>query len=367
MLFTTGSFTALVALSPFVLSAIAGPLEYRQEDSSPSTTDTAITEGPTVALVQTVINGTTTTVEVEIPTPTESDSESASATVTGDRSETAEPELTASPTPRPTNAPLVSTDESIRCTDPNAKPFCQPTNNTEVYVGKIYYVTWNPAFFNDNSTVAIALNFDNSSQTQAWQSREVPHSDGFATVKMEGKWLNGYTRFNLTFLAVQFEDGRDEVATWFTGPTVELRHEPPSHYPPPPENHIDPNDMGLKVGLPIGLGGLFLVMFGLLFGMRKTRTIGLGNIMSRNRGYASGKSRRQRLGMGKKGAIRLQEREVSREHQYRDDLPSPPRGEFGQPQGGYARDEDLGSLVGTPTEEGRNAFRAEIERQRTGR
>jgi hypothetical protein len=134
------------------------------------------------------------------------------------------------------------------------------------------------------------------------------------------------------------------------GPMITLEYEPPKHIPPPPKNSIDKT--GLMIGLPVGLGFVGLVVIGLFIGMRKNRVIGIGNIMGRrNRGYGSGKSRRQRLGLGKKGAIALEERSVS------------------GPRYGHARGDSLGSLVsddGRPAAPGSNVFRDEIQRQRTG-
>lgn len=78
----------------------------------------------------------------------------------------------------------------------------------------------------------------------------------------------------------------------------------------------------------------------------------------RNRGYGVGKSRRQRLGLGKKkGAIRLDDREQQANSQFRD---APTHG----------RGDSLGNLAGDdeirPAPRG-NQFRDEIRRQQTGR
>jgi hypothetical protein len=133
-----------------------------------------------------------------------------------------------------------------------------------------------------------------------------------------------------------------------------LENEPPHHYPAPPKNKLEKS--GLYIGLPIGLAFVVLVVVGLFIGMRKNRVIGVGNIMGRrNKGYGVGKSRRQRLGLGKKaGAIRLEERGVP---QYSD---AP----------GHGQRDSLGSLVsddGARPAAGTNHFRDEIDRQRTGR
>lgn len=113
------------------------------------------------------------------------------------------------------------------------------------------------------------------------------------------------------------------------------------------------------IGLPVALAFVALVILGLFYGMRKHRTIGLGNIMSRKRGYGSTKSRRQRLGLGKKGGIHLDEVDVPPEQQYRDNDMQPPRRDL------HTRQESLGSLVGS--DDGRGAFRNEVRRQQDAR
>ena len=102
------------------------------------------------------------------------------------------------------------------------------------------------------------------------------------------------------------------------------------------------------------------------------RVIGLGNVMGRRKGYGIGKSRGERLGMGRKGAIKLQERDggngalLDAQTSFRDDT-----FDFEQDRT-RRRDSDLGSLVGTPTRPefgnsagggGSNVFRSEMERQ----
>lgn len=161
----------------------------------------------------------------------------------------------------------------------------------------------------------------------------------------------------MTFTAINFvKDDPKQNSKAYDGPMITLTNEPPRHYAPPPVNSI--NKEGLIIGLPIGLGFVVLVAVGLFFGMRKHRTIGLGNIMGRrNRGYGVGKSRRQRLGLGKKGAIRLEEREGAPMPHYSEEH-------------GHARGDSLGSLVsddGIRPTPGGNHFRDEVQRQRTGR
>jgi hypothetical protein len=161
--------------------------------------------------------------------------------------------------------------------------------------------------------------------------------------------------YNLTFRAQYYNKATPEKeANVYDGPMFTLENEPPNHYPPPPKNKLD--KQGLYIGLPIGLVFVAVVVIGLFIGMRKNRVIGVGNIMGRrNRGYGAGKSRRERMGLGKKGAIRLEERKAV--PQYSDAR-------------GHSRSDSLGSLVsddGIRPAPGTNHFRDEIDRQRTGR
>ena len=121
--------------------------------------------------------------------------------------------------------------------------------------------------------------------------------------------------YNLSFRALNFRlSDPSAKLDAFDGPMVTLQNAPVEHYPPSETTKFD--KLGLMIGLPVSLGFVCLVVFGLMFGMRKNRTIGIGNIMGRNRGYGARKSKRQRLGLGKKGAIRLEERDNG--PQYRD-------------------------------------------------
>ena len=217
-------------------------------------------------------------------------------------------------------------------------------------------VTWDPDFFPINSTVTVKLQYANDSQQEAWSSSALDVSWGVATVTMDAAWLQGYSQYNLTFVALDFEPGMpNKVATPYAGPLITLTRAPPNHYKPP--SHTKVNKDGLVIGLPVGLGMCTLVVVGLFFGMRKHRTIGLGNIMGRRgkAGYGVAKSRRQRLGLSKKGAIRLQDRD-----ERAPTMPPPV-------PGAHARGDSLGSLVSDGKPPRGNQFRDEIARQQGGR
>ncbi|KAF2446742.1 hypothetical protein P171DRAFT_429702 [Karstenula rhodostoma CBS 690.94] len=95
----------------------------------------------------------------------------------------------------------------------------------------------------------------------------------------------------------------------FDGPEITLQYEHPHHLPSGPKTST--NRAGLFIGLPLSLGLVVVVVAGLFIGMLRQRVIGIGNIIGRrNHGYGVGKSRRRRLGIAKKRAIRLEEIEL---------------------------------------------------------
>jgi hypothetical protein len=349
-------------------------MKLASPSTSSSMSSSSSSSTQTAALVQTTISGKATTVDVSIPTTTASDgkpTDFASSTDTASTSTSA--------TSTPANAPLPASSNFPQCNDAKAAPFCLPENNTQVYIGETYYVTWNSEFFSSpNASITVILQAKNSSNTQTWSSDRIPNAMGYATVTMQKEWLGSdlVNTNNLTFVASEYDSDSDKKASFFDGPNVILMNKPAEHLPPPPPTKA-PNKLGLMLGLPIGLGFTAFVVVGLCIGMRKHRQIGLGNIMSRNRGYVSRKSRRQRLG-GKTGNIRLEDREVLPEQGYRDEdeIRPAPRQDFAYSQpntsgNAHARDISLGSLVSegddrteVRQQQSGNAFRQEIAKQK---
>jgi len=232
----------------------------------------------------------------------------------------------------------------------------------------IRIVTWNADYYPINSTITIELDYVNASGggAVAWSSPKTLNNYGYVTMTMDSAWLRGQPRNNLTLYIIQLDPTPDQSAHAKQGPIVSLINKPVQHYAPSPPTK-PPGKLGLLVGLPVVLGVFVFVLFGLFIGMRKHRKIGLGSVMGSRKGYGVGKSRRQRV--GKKGAIRLGEREVGApDTGFRDE---PTRGvELQQRQ--HTREESLDDLVSSPTEQinprrHENAFRDEISRQRTGR
>ncbi|KAF2800502.1 hypothetical protein K505DRAFT_190800, partial [Melanomma pulvis-pyrius CBS 109.77] len=181
----------------------------------------------------------------------------------------------------------------------NKNPFCLPSNESTLFYDKTYYATWDPLSFPTNSTVVVQIQLSNDTTQQVWSSGKTDNSWGFVAVETKKEWMQGYSMYNLTFHLLNYEPAAPErAASTLDGPVITLTNEPPNHYKAPPFNKV-PNKEGLLIGLPVTLGFLLIVIVGLYFGMRKHRTIGLGNIMGRRRGYGVGKSKRQRLGLGK--------------------------------------------------------------------
>ncbi|KAK8220458.1 hypothetical protein IWZ01DRAFT_7154 [Phyllosticta capitalensis] len=295
-----------LTVAAYAVIASASQLDRRAEDSASTSTSVANASVPTVTLIETKIRGQLTTIEVPLPT------DAASATTTES-------------SPGPTNTlGLEPIKDFPRCRDKNVTPFCLPTNNSDLYYYETYYVTWNPIFFPKYSNVTIFLNWANDSQKQAWRSDSIDNRIGATSVTMKKEWLQGYTAYNMTFFAQVFDTDADKTASYYHGPTVQLVAKPP-HYKSPGQTSKKPDGLGLKLGLPISLGFFCLMVFGLFFYMRKHRTIGLGNVMGRRRGYAGGKSRGQRMGWRKRDDISLQESELLGVERYTDDPPPAPR------------------------------------------
>lgn len=137
-----------------------------------------------------------------------------------------------------------------------------------------------------------------------------------------------------------------------------VTNQPPVYYHQPPTPA--PTGKDLYIALPAAFGFILLCVVGGCLINRKHRKIGIGNVMGCRKGYGVGKSRSQRLGLGKKKgeAIHLQEQELGPDSRYQD-FPD----EEGHRSRRRDRDSDLGSLVESPTEHRRNYFRDEMRRQ----
>ncbi|KAI9849075.1 MAG: hypothetical protein M1838_000276 [Thelocarpon superellum] len=239
-----------------------------------------------------------------------------------------------------------------------------------------------------NSTILIELNYVNTNGggLQAWESPKTENNYGFISVTMDDNWRQGNSMNNLTFTMVELDPTADARAKTIGGPTVALIQKPPTYPQPSPPTQA-PNKLGLMVGLPVTLGSLVMIMLCLYVSTRKTRRIGLGNVMGRRRGYGVGKSRRQRLRTGRVrgGAIRLSDDEEdggipshgrsTGDGDFRDEPNrgvelSRRRGATSTPtnhQHGRSDSLGLGSLVGSPGgTEGEDGELGDDERERRG-
>ncbi|KAF4636852.1 hypothetical protein G7Y89_g1226 [Cudoniella acicularis] len=246
--------------------------------------------------------------------------------------------------------------------DGDFAPFCKPDNGSSVYVGETYYVTWDTNFFAEkNATVIVLANYVNQTGgVQAFASKITVNAYGFISWTIDSAWLQGLSSNNLTLFINPLNPIANEP-TSFTGPTLQVTNRPAEYYRQPQTQA--PKGQSLYIALPTVFGFIILCVCGGYIINRKHRKIGLGNVMGRRKGYGVGKSRTQRLGLGKKksGAIRLQDQDLAAGPQYRD---GPAVHDDGYGAGRARADSDaLGSLASTPTEERTNYFRDELHRQ----
>jgi hypothetical protein len=229
-------------------------------------------------------------------------------------------------------------------------------------------VTWDINYFAEkNATVLIQANYVNASDggPQAFQSPITANYKGFYAWTIDKSWLKGQSSNNVTLYLYPSNPAANEPQS-LTGPTVMVTNRPAEYYRQP--KTPAPKGQTLYIALPAVFGAIILLVCGTHLWNRKNRRIGLGNVMGRRKGYGTGKSRAQRLGLRKNkndGGIRLREQELTADGQYRD---VPEDRDTTRAVGRARADSDaLGSLAGSPTEERANYFRDEIRRQEQSR
>ena len=184
---------------------------------------------------------------------------------------------------------------------------------------------------------------------------------------MDGEWLNGQTRNNLSIWIDSVEP--DGSHTQVHGPVVALISRPtpsasPSGTPAPasPAPHKSSNKLGMEIGIPIGLAFLFALFFGLFLGTRRS---------VRGRGYIANRTRSLR-GHGNAQLSGDEFRTARRRGEsFKDE---PVQDVELQPRRGHVREDSIGAFMGSPTSgpqgdgprQETNAFRAELARQRAG-
>ncbi|OBT81532.1 hypothetical protein VE02_09558 [Pseudogymnoascus sp. 03VT05] len=341
-----GFSVALLGLASFAPSALAVP-GYRRDNSGLEPYITVNPDGAasTVTPVATTINGIATTINA-----------SPSATTTGAGAQE-------------TQAGGSSFDVCHNKDGPSA-PFCVPTNGTHLEPRSTYYITWDTSAFPGNASVFVLGNYLNASVggEQAFQSLTLSGSRGWYALNVLEAWKQK-SKENYIDLFLASATGGERLA----GPRIAIGTAPEEVEFKPTQA---PKGPALYIALPAVFGFIILCVCGGFWWNRHARVIGLGNVMGRRKGYGIGKSRGERLGMGRKGAIKLQEREglaggpLDAQTSFRDDT-----FDMEQEQNrARRRDSDLGSLVGTPTRPefgngvgggagGSNVFRSEMERQ----
>ncbi|KAG9230169.1 hypothetical protein BJ875DRAFT_472945 [Amylocarpus encephaloides] len=338
---------SLIATAFLSNSASAKAVPRAENELNPwVSVDASGTPVATITPVLTTVNGVASTIS---PAPT-----SISTSQTDKK-----------PTPTSHSVPTATGGGSFEvCNNQNGQfaPFCKPDNSSSVYVGETYYVTWDTRFFTlKNASVLIQANYVNQTDggKQAFQSPPTTNAFGFYGWTIDKEWLRGLDSNNVTLFFVPLNPTAKEPQS-FQGPTLEVTNRPKEYYHPPPTKL--PSGAELYIALPTVFGFIVLCVVGGFFWNRSHRKIGLGNVMGR-RGYGVGKSRTQRLGLGRKkrdGAILLREQELRSGPQYTD---TPEQNDYPRARGHARGDSDaLGSLAGTPTEERTNYFRDEMAR-----
>ncbi|CAN8101475.1 unnamed protein product [Discula destructiva] len=287
--------------------------------------------------------------------------------------------------------------------DGDYSPFCEPTKNSSLYAGTTYYVTWDSSVLTNTTTVSVVGTYLNSTTGEAGDT-------AFTSDEIKAKWSyyawtpnSGYLSHgtgkavNVTLALNALSADGDDITKTYTGPTV-LVTKAPSYQQPAP---TVPSGAALYIALPTVLGFCLVMVFGVCLWNRKTRKIGLGNVMSRSRhGYGLAKSRAKRMTMTMKGGVggrkakkqaaamenirmleNLPEDQIyrdepaqfdgERKYKYDRDAQELKVGGGGRGRGrGHARthSEGLDSLAAESPTDGRvNVFREEMDRQQRHR
>lgn len=297
------------------------------------------------------------------------------------------------PAPSATNKHTQGAFARCNNLDGENAPLCDPAPSAVLFENSIYYVTWDPDFFNGtnnddipaNSTIEISMRMDYLNRTtekeypdynnlEEWQDNDfekldetdrVPATWGFIPFHVKKQHFKGPRPHNITVTLLMNEKGsRDRNETSIALPLVLDKHTKPSGEE---NNKVENRD--LIIALPTVFGAIIFLLVGVCLWNRKTRRIQLGNIMSRTRnGYTGRKARRMNKDAG---SIRLEEQNAAAAplYEYRDDA-----GPMGPERRRMSRrDSDLGSLAGSPVTPGfedqgtvggqENAFRDELRRQ----
>lgn len=271
--------------------------------------------------------------------------------------------------PNPTASGKSGQGAFARCfnQDGDNAPFCDPRPNSTLLKGKTYYITWDPDYFNKttqssgNSTltqeVYVRMDYYNHTDDSLIKVKDFDRSPaawGFFPLTIEKSFFKQkFSAHNITLTLYTHVNGSSEKT--FTDP-IYLNLAEPSL--PDPESPSVPHGKTLSIALPTVFGAIILLVIGGCIWNRKSRRIGLGNVMSRNRNGYTGRKQRRVFGR-KDNGIQLDSRDM------------PPPGDYSDAPNRPRRDsEGLGSLAGSPVDanfnrgaDGRNVFRDEMDRQ----
>ena len=224
-------------------------------------------------------------------------------------------------------------------------------------------MTWDTSLFEDgaNNTVLVynvdAAGLKSPTTAKILASLNATNYQGSVFLNMSSDWLSGLPTANLTLSLIV--EQKDEDTKAYAGPTFTLlsTSDSESTHSEPSSAPSSSKKLGEKVGLPIGLVFLIIAVVAVALFVCSRRRKG--------KGYGTGKSLRERVGSGARRGHR-------RDPSFHDE---PTSGvELKDRNKGYTGESaadnwDWGSPVSSPatTSGGGNAFRDEIQRQRSGR
>ncbi|KAF2141232.1 uncharacterized protein K452DRAFT_359032 [Aplosporella prunicola CBS 121167] len=182
------------------------------------------------------------------------------------------------------------------CTDLNAHPFCLPTNGSDLYDEKTYYVTWNPENFPYDASINVFLSWYNNTRKVVWSFPRVPNLRGGVAFEAKREWLQGQKSRDLTFYAQEYDFKSDKKPPLYTGATVRLVKNPDMI--PVESSNSSNTHLALFVGVPVTLTFVALGVFLLSLRRRRgRRVVGIrGMPIRRNNGYNGSRSRRFQRG-----------------------------------------------------------------------
>lgn len=221
-------------------------------------------------------------------------------------------------------------------------------------------VVWDHTLFQDDDTNQIKLRYlDYVAKEDTISQVSADNKQGWAKIEMQKEWLEGNKSTNLTFFMSSTNNGDSDSSNTLSGPRLMLVDDKSEKEGDSQKS----SKLGMGLGIPIAFAFVALGIVGLLFCMKKRRK-GAGYLNKRSHSQGGGRSR----------AIHLEDDDWSGgtrgPERFRDE-PGPGL-ELQDRSRGYDRDNSIGSLGSSPTNDGfenqgqvgGNAFRDEISRQR---